>query len=79
LESQGIDKALHVMASLNNAQLGQQCALFEQELRKEDAALDSDTSSLAGGTQNRMHPTIATKCGQNEVILLLLRLIIKVH
>lgn len=49
LENQGMNKALQTMSRLNNPQLAQQCALYEQELRKEDAALDSDTSSLGGG------------------------------
>uniref|UniRef100_A0A183CBI4 Phosphodiesterase n=1 Tax=Globodera pallida TaxID=36090 RepID=A0A183CBI4_GLOPA len=49
LDSQGMENAIRTMTRMNNTQLNQQCALYEQELRKEDAALDSDSSSLGGG------------------------------
>lgn len=49
LEGQGMEEAVRQMGRMNNAQLSQQCALYEQELRKEDAALDSDASSAGGG------------------------------
>jgi hypothetical protein len=55
LDSQGMDKALQSMGRLTNPQLAQQCNLYEQELRKEDAALDSDSSSLGGGAPNGIH------------------------
>ncbi|KAL3122098.1 hypothetical protein niasHT_009391 [Heterodera trifolii] len=48
LDSQGMEGAIRTMTRMNNAQLSQQCALYEHELRKEDAALDSDTSSIGG-------------------------------
>lgn len=38
---------------MNNVQLTQQCNHYEQELRKEDAALESD-SSLANNDIARM-------------------------
>lgn len=44
LEAQGIEDALKMMLKLNNTQLTQQCQHYEQELRKEDAALESDSS-----------------------------------
>lgn len=44
LEAQGLEESLKAMVKLNNSQLTQQCNHYEQELRKEDAALESDTN-----------------------------------
>lgn len=44
LESLGMEDALKAMTKTNNPQLTQQCSLYETELRKEDAAAESDSS-----------------------------------
>uniref|UniRef100_A0A915LH58 Uncharacterized protein n=1 Tax=Meloidogyne javanica TaxID=6303 RepID=A0A915LH58_MELJA len=59
LESQGMNDSLATLCKLNNTQLSQQCALYEQELRREDAAIESDTSSLGGGASNGAQNCVA--------------------
>uniref|UniRef100_A0A914N0T5 GBD/FH3 domain-containing protein n=1 Tax=Meloidogyne incognita TaxID=6306 RepID=A0A914N0T5_MELIC len=59
LESQGMNDSLAALCKLNNTQLSQQCALYEQELRREDAAIESDTSSLGGGASNGAQNCVA--------------------
>ncbi|KAL7072201.1 hypothetical protein ACQ4LE_008503 [Meloidogyne hapla] len=65
LESQGMNDSLATLCKLNNTQLSQQCALYEQELRREDAAIDSDTSSLGGGTPNGLQNNSVVKMRLN--------------
>lgn len=45
MESQGLEEALKEMIKFNNPQLTQQCNHYEQELKKEDAILESDSTN----------------------------------
>jgi hypothetical protein len=44
LESLGLDEALKTMQTMHDPQLTQQCQHYEHEVRKEDAAVQSDDS-----------------------------------
>lgn len=46
LESQNIEKLIKAMLEINNVQLTQQCNQYEQELCKEDTALENDLFSV---------------------------------
>jgi hypothetical protein len=50
LESQGIEDALAEMLKLNNQQLTQQCMLYENELKREDAVMAADD----GGVESQL-------------------------
>ena len=47
LEAQGFEAITKNLMKMSNAQLTQQLELYERELKKEDAALDSDSSDGA--------------------------------
>lgn len=51
LESQNFESITKALVKMNNPQLNQQLELYERELKKEDAALDSDSSD---GTMAKM-------------------------
>jgi len=50
LESQGMESALREMIKLNNPQLSQQCALYENELKREAAAIENGE----GGVESQL-------------------------
>lgn len=47
LESQGLEDSMKFMTAMNSPQLTQQCEYYEKDLRKEEGALDSDSSENA--------------------------------